>query len=156
MCEQWDSNVRQTIDFRKDQDMTTDHSLITHTDPSDPPNPTRNHPTWPFLHFMTFYTIQTKYFLKTHGTHWLLTVSQEKSQPLSGLRPLLWHSALVMFWTTRVTLNYKLVKKFYDLRNVLQFSNHHLRWQYWRDSQMINDDLQCFSWSCKQSAPRAS
>ena len=113
MCEQWDSNVRHTIDFRKDQDMTTDHSLITHTDPSDPsdpPNPTRNHPTWPFLHFMTFYTIQTKYFLKTHGTHWLLTVSQEKSQPLSGLRPLLWHSALVMFWTTRVTLNYKLVK----------------------------------------------
>ena len=56
----------------------TDHSPITHTDPQDPPNPPRTHLTWPFLHFMTFYTIQTKYFRKPHHTqypltHWPLT-----------------------------------------------------------------------------------
>ena len=48
----------------------TDHSPITHTDPSDPP---RTQPTWPFLHFMTFCSIQTIYFLKPHGTHYPLT-----------------------------------------------------------------------------------
>ena len=53
----------------------SDCSPMTHTDPPDPP---RTHLTWPFLHFMTFYTIQTKYFLKPHDTqypltHWPLT-----------------------------------------------------------------------------------
>ena len=55
--------------------------LSTHTSSTqvtDPPNPLRTHLTWPFLHFMTFYTIQTKYFLKPHDnqyplTHWPLT-----------------------------------------------------------------------------------
>ena len=51
----------------------TDHSPITHTDPSDPPNPPRTQPTWPFLHFMTFCSIQTIYFLKPHGIHYPLT-----------------------------------------------------------------------------------
>ena len=56
----------------------TDHSPITHTDPQDPPNPPRTHLTWPFLHFKTFYAIQTKYFLKPYDTqypltHWPLT-----------------------------------------------------------------------------------
>ena len=60
--------------------LSTDHSPITchpHR-PTRPKNPPRTHLTWPFLHFMTFYTIQTKYFLKPHDTqypltHWLLT-----------------------------------------------------------------------------------
>ena len=47
----------------------TDHSPITHT---DPPNPPRTQPTWPFLHFMTFCSIQAIYFLKTHGIHYPL------------------------------------------------------------------------------------
>ena len=56
----------------------TDHSPITHTDPQDPLNPPRTHLTWPFLHFKTFYAIQTKYLLKPHDTqypltHWPLT-----------------------------------------------------------------------------------
>ena len=46
-----------------------DHSPITHT---DPPNPPRTQPTWPFLHFMTFCSIQAIYFLKTHGIHYPL------------------------------------------------------------------------------------
>ena len=50
----------------------TDHSPITHTDPSDPPNPPRTQPIWPFLHFMTFCSIQTIYFLKPHGIHYPL------------------------------------------------------------------------------------
>ena len=53
----------------------TDHSPITHTDPSDPPNPPRTQLTWPFLHFMTLpvCSIQTLYFLKPHGIHYPLT-----------------------------------------------------------------------------------
>ena len=54
----------------------TDHSPITHTDPQDPPNPPRTHLTWPFLHFKTFYAIQTKYFpydTQYPLTHWPLT-----------------------------------------------------------------------------------
>ena len=57
---------------------TTVHSPINHTDPPDPLNPPRTHLTWPFLHFKTFYAIQTKYFLKPYDTqypltHWPLT-----------------------------------------------------------------------------------
>ena len=53
----------------------TDHSPITHTDPSDPPNPPRTQLTWPFLHFMTLpvCSIQTLYFLKPHGIYYPLT-----------------------------------------------------------------------------------
>ena len=32
----------------------TNHSPITHTDPSDPPNPPKTHLTWPFPYFMLY------------------------------------------------------------------------------------------------------
>ena len=48
--------------------------LPTHPSPApDPLNPPRTHPKWPFLHIMMFYTIQTKYILKPHGTHYPLS-----------------------------------------------------------------------------------
>ena len=69
----------------------TDHSPITHTDPPDPPNPPRTHLTWPFLHFKTFYAIQTKYFLKPYDTqypltHWPITYTDPPSPPYGLLR----------------------------------------------------------------------
>ena len=50
--------------------LSTDHSIITNTDPLDPLDPPKTHLTWPFLHFMTFFTIQTKYFLKPYDTQY--------------------------------------------------------------------------------------
>ena len=70
----------------------TDHSPITHTDPPDPPNPPRTHLTWPFLHFMTFYTIQTKYFLKPHDTQYPLTHWPLTHDPHRPTKPTIWPS----------------------------------------------------------------
>ena len=57
----------------------TDHSPITNTDPTDPPNSLRTHQT----HFRTLSSMQTIHFLKAHGTfypltHWPLTYHQHR------------------------------------------------------------------------------
>ena len=80
----------------------TDHSPITHTDPPDPPNPPRTHLTWPFLHFKTFYAIQTKYFLKPHDTqypltHWPLTQAHHMAFWVSHSLLCLVHFSLLSF-----------------------------------------------------------
>ena len=67
-----------------------DHIPITRTDPSDPPNPPRTQPTWPFLHCMTFCSIQTIYFLKPHPLphyidHFPITRADPSEPPLHGI-----------------------------------------------------------------------
>lgn len=48
--------------------------------PTKPTEPMQNPPTWLFINFMTFNTIQTKYFLKSHVTP--LSTARSTTPPL--------------------------------------------------------------------------